>query len=159
MPPRRRKRPSRLLAALKAVAAHWAVSFAAALLKRLPAPFVFVGVVLVCNELDRSAPRVGSYVEIVQAPSLPVEDVPTELPPEAPVDASVGKWAGKVPKSPLPGQRRAPCPRGKTEVEGSCWTLTRSRPPCPEDEYEHQGNCLLPAMASTRRPPTTLEER
>lgn len=73
------------------------------------------------------------------------QDVP------APVSSALSE---PVPKDPLPGQRRPPCPRPEAvEINGGCWYGVKIKPPCG-DFYEWQGACYLPVMGRTRAPTT-----
>ncbi len=62
-----------------------------------------------------------------------------------------------LPRKPLPGQLRAPCPHPYTEMNGVCWkeTLYYSRngtiAPCPEKSYEVNGKCFV-AVADDKVP-------
>ncbi|MBN1206449.1 MAG: serine/threonine protein kinase [Myxococcaceae bacterium] len=53
----------------------------------------------------------------------------------------------KMPKTPLPGQRRPPCSRGEVEIRSGCWVLT---PQCPDYTYAWQGSCYMPVMPPPR---------
>jgi serine/threonine protein kinase len=72
---------------------------------------------------------------------------------ETPAPAS-STFSEPVPKDPLPGQRRPPCPRPEVvEINGGCWYGGEIKPPCG-DFYEWQGACYLPVMGRTRVPTT-----
>jgi hypothetical protein len=60
-----------------------------------------------------------------------------------------------VPKLPLAGQRRPPCPRSaEVVINGGCWKHEADiEPPCG-DYYEWRGECYLPVMGRTRVPTT-----
>jgi predicted Ser/Thr protein kinase len=65
-----------------------------------------------------------------------------------------------IPDTPLPGQRRPPCPRRwQVEINGGCWKLlANSEPPCDHGEYEWQGQCYDPAL-DRARPPTSTKPK
>ncbi|KFE62105.1 hypothetical protein DB31_4211 [Hyalangium minutum] len=75
-----------------------------------------------------------------------------EIPPYGP-----GGFSADVPKTPLAGQRRAPCKSGQIEILGGCWyeAPARVRPPCSEGTYEWEGLCYMPIFISGQRGPTS----
>ncbi len=62
-----------------------------------------------------------------------------------------GLYGTEIPKTPLPGQRRPPCP-GALEIQGGCWIKHDARPPdCPEIAYEWRGGCYVPVLSKPRQ--------
>jgi hypothetical protein len=71
-----------------------------------------------------------------------------EIPPYG-----VAVLSDKVPKTPLGGQRRAPCKERQIEILGGCWfEAARVKPPCAEGTYEWEGSCYSPIFRSQREP-------
>jgi hypothetical protein len=77
-----------------------------------------------------------------------------ELSPGVPLDemeatfakASLSKQplARPVPRTPLPGQARSPCPGESAEVvNGGCWVRVARKPPCPNELAEYNGGCYI----------------
>ncbi|MDC0708607.1 serine/threonine-protein kinase [Stigmatella sp. ncwal1] len=63
-----------------------------------------------------------------------------------------------MPKGPLPGQRRPPCPRNQTNIRGGCWAeFVQVSPPCGEGFYDWNGACYLPVLVLPR--PNTSDPR
>ncbi|SEL60157.1 Serine/threonine protein kinase [Stigmatella aurantiaca] len=61
-----------------------------------------------------------------------------------------------MPKEPLPGQRRPPCPRPEISIRGGCWIeVARTSPPCGEG-YVWKDACYYPVPAPLR--PNTSEK-
>jgi hypothetical protein len=61
----------------------------------------------------------------------------------------------EMPKKLLPNQRRPPCGRHETEINGKCWIGVRDATlPCGETYYDWKDGCYWPAPASPR-PPTS----
>jgi eukaryotic-like serine/threonine-protein kinase len=57
----------------------------------------------------------------------------------------------EMPKEPLPGQRRPPCPGRQTIIRGGCWfEVARGTPPCGEGAYDWKGACYSPVLAPPR---------
>ncbi|WP_225410435.1 serine/threonine-protein kinase [Stigmatella hybrida] len=57
----------------------------------------------------------------------------------------------EMPKAPLPGQRRPPCPRFQLNIQGGCWLeVTQASPPCGEHYYDWKGACYYPVAAPPR---------
>jgi hypothetical protein len=57
----------------------------------------------------------------------------------------------EMPKEPLPGQRRPPCPGYQTNIRGGCWVeVARGTPPCGEGAYDWKGACYYPVFAPPR---------
>ncbi|ADO74780.1 serine/threonine-protein kinase [Stigmatella aurantiaca] len=55
-----------------------------------------------------------------------------------------------MPKEPLPGQRRPPCPRPQIGIRGGCWFELRATPPCGEGAYAWKDACYSPVPAPQR---------
>lgn len=67
-----------------------------------------------------------------------------------------GLYGTEFPKTPLPGQRRPPCP-GALEIQGGCWMRHDARPPeCPDIAYEWGGGCYVPVLSMPR--PVTSDD-
>jgi eukaryotic-like serine/threonine-protein kinase len=65
----------------------------------------------------------------------------------------------EMPKGPLPGQRRPPCPRFQINIQGGCWLeVTQASPPCGESYYDWKGACYSP-VAAPPRPSTSGKNR
>jgi hypothetical protein len=62
----------------------------------------------------------------------------------------------QIPKQPIPGQRRPPCPHPREAViQGGCWQrMADIKPPCGDGYYEWEGSCYDPVMERTRLPTT-----
>jgi eukaryotic-like serine/threonine-protein kinase len=57
----------------------------------------------------------------------------------------------EIPKEPLPGQRRPPCPRLQINIRGGCWIqVLQASPPCGDSAYEWKGACFSPVAAPLR---------
>ncbi|SEU15302.1 serine/threonine-protein kinase [Stigmatella erecta] len=57
----------------------------------------------------------------------------------------------EMPKEPLPGQRRPPCPRNQINIRGGCWAeFIQVSPPCGDSFYDWKGACYLPVMMPPR---------
>ncbi|ADO73535.1 Protein kinase [Stigmatella aurantiaca DW4/3-1] len=62
-----------------------------------------------------------------------------------------------MPKEPLPGQRRPPCPRPEINIRGGCWIeVARTAPPCGEG-YAWKDACYYPVPAPPR--PSTSDKQ
>jgi hypothetical protein len=58
---------------------------------------------------------------------------------------------------PLPGQRRSPCAKHETEIQGGCWIrLAAATPPCGDGYYAWKNGCYWPVIP--QRPPATSEQ-
>jgi hypothetical protein len=58
-----------------------------------------------------------------------------------------------MPKTPLPRQRRPPCERGETAINGACWVAVRDeRPPCGSKMYDHEDGCYFASYNAPRQP-------
>jgi serine/threonine protein kinase len=73
---------------------------------------------------------------------------------ESKVPLSWAVVAARVPKDPLPNQRKPPCNLdGEVEIRGGCWlTSPRKKPPCEDNFYEWDGGCYLPIFTQPRAP-------
>jgi eukaryotic-like serine/threonine-protein kinase len=57
----------------------------------------------------------------------------------------------EMPKEPLPGQRRPPCPRNQINIRGGCWAeFIQVSPPCGDGFYDWKGACYLPVIVPPR---------
>ncbi|ADO74045.1 serine/threonine-protein kinase [Stigmatella aurantiaca] len=59
-----------------------------------------------------------------------------------------------MPKEPLLGQRRPPCPPPEISIRGGCWVPMRGNPPCEEGAYAWKDACYYP-VSSPQRPSTS----
>ncbi|MDC0707092.1 serine/threonine-protein kinase [Stigmatella sp. ncwal1] len=75
-----------------------------------------------------------------------------ELPvPNSPQEPKVNGLTLDMPKEPLRGQRRPPCPRLQTSIRGGCWVeIVQASPPCGESFYEWKGACYVPVGVPPR---------
>jgi hypothetical protein len=82
------------------------------------------------------------------------EDFAPVAPKEAIPPSGAAVFADKVPKTPLDGQRRAPCKERQIKILGGCWyeAPSRVRPPCEEGTYEWEGICYVPVLRHQRDP-------
>ncbi|SES94286.1 hypothetical protein [Stigmatella erecta] len=77
-----------------------------------------------------------------------VEEAP--MPSMAP-SSEPGGLHLEMPKEPLPGQRRPPCPGYQTNIRGGCWVEgARGTPPCGEGAYDWKGACYYPVFVPPR---------
>ncbi|ADO73034.1 Protein kinase [Stigmatella aurantiaca DW4/3-1] len=97
-----------------------------------------------------SGMRDGGTGGVADAAELPVgSEVRAAEPSELSLD---------MPKGPLPGQRRPPCPRNHVNIRGGCWVeFVQASPPCGESFYDWNGACYLPALMPPR--PNTSDPR
>ena len=60
----------------------------------------------------------------------------------------------RMPKEPLPGQRKPPCNLdGAIEIRGGCWlTNSNKKLPCEDGFYEWNGGCYWPILSPGRVP-------
>ncbi len=73
------------------------------------------------------------------------------------VEKRVGPWVlslGRpMPSKPYPDQRRPPCERGETEINGGCWVgVLGEKPPCGEKMFEYQGACYFASFTGPKTP-------
>jgi serine/threonine protein kinase len=58
-----------------------------------------------------------------------------------------------MPQKPLLGQRRPPCVRGETPINGGCWVgVLGEKAPCGDKMFEHEGYCYFPSFDEPRQP-------
>jgi hypothetical protein len=60
-----------------------------------------------------------------------------------------------MPKTPFPGQRKPPCPRGEKAINDGCWILVGDdESPCSPNHVDYEGRCYNPSydMATPRQP-------
>jgi hypothetical protein len=75
-----------------------------------------------------------------------VEDVPSTGTP-------YGSLGAPMPKQPYPWQRKPPCERGETAINGGCWTwVGGENPPCGPKMFEHETRCYKPSVDMPRTP-------
>jgi hypothetical protein len=73
------------------------------------------------------------------------------------VEKRVGPWMRSLgrpmPSKPYPDQRRPPCERGETEINGGCWVLVgNEKPPCGEKMFDYQGACYFASFTGPKTP-------
>lgn len=77
-----------------------------------------------------------------------VEELPV---PTSPREPEVRGLSLDMPKGPLPGQLRPPCPRNQINIKGGCWAeIVQVSPPCGESFYDWKGACYVPVAAPPR---------
>jgi hypothetical protein len=109
--------------------------------------------------LSREHPPQEVQANVAEAPDagpagLGDDGLPAPQADQAP-SLSAKVIAQRMPKEPLPGQRRAPCDRGEVALQGGCWIPWTTRaPPCGEEAYEWKGSCYLPRFEKKRVPTT-----
>ncbi len=102
-----------------------------------PAPWIATP-----EEIKQFAPDAGVSEEALST----AHDVPQAVVPHF----TVGR---PMLKKPLQGQRRPPCGRGETPINGGCWVeVGREKPPCGDKMFEHEGYCYFPAFDEQRQP-------
>jgi eukaryotic-like serine/threonine-protein kinase len=69
-------------------------------------------------------------------------EVSATEPSLVPVQRSIGR---NMPKEPFPGQRRPPCAKDETPINGGCWGQSPGgSPPCGERSVEWKNKCYWP---------------
>jgi serine/threonine protein kinase len=69
----------------------------------------------------------------------------------------VGPWVlalGRpMPSKPYPDQRRPPCGRGETEINGGCWVeVAKQKPPCGNEMFDYEGACYFASFTGPKTP-------
>jgi serine/threonine protein kinase len=69
----------------------------------------------------------------------------------------VGPWilalGRPMPSKPHPDQRRPPCGRGETEINGGCWVKVADQsPPCGNEMFDYAGACYFASFAGPKTP-------
>jgi serine/threonine protein kinase len=58
-----------------------------------------------------------------------------------------------MPKQPYPWQRKPPCDRGETAINGGCWVWVGGEsPPCGQKMFEYETRCYKPSVDTPRMP-------
>lgn len=58
-----------------------------------------------------------------------------------------------MPKTPRPGQRKPPCERGETAINGACWVeVGREKPPCGSKMFDYEDHCYFASYDAPRQP-------
>jgi hypothetical protein len=59
----------------------------------------------------------------------------------------------QMPKKPYPWQRKPPCERGETAINGGCWSPIRGEePPCGPKMFDYEKGCYKPSADMPRMP-------
>jgi serine/threonine protein kinase len=132
------------------------------LLWALPGTVLFVLVKRAPDGYQYQQPTEEPAVEKVEAPDAGTSDAGTSgLSEEAlaavsvdPAMRSSGRGlTARMPKDPLPNQRKPPCRPGESAIRGGCWLAHPSmKPPCVDNFYEWDEGCYLPMFAQQRQP-------
>jgi serine/threonine protein kinase len=88
------------------------------------------------------------------------EDATASVAPAETSPVSQGKITRELPKRPLDGQKRPPCPqRGAVAINGGCWwrPVEADTAPCESGLYEYAGRCYIPVLTAVERVPTSEE--
>jgi serine/threonine protein kinase len=69
----------------------------------------------------------------------------------------VGPWilalGRPMPAKPYPEQRRPPCGRGETEINGGCWVgVLGQKPPCGNEMFDYEGACYFASFTGPKTP-------
>jgi hypothetical protein len=69
----------------------------------------------------------------------------------------VGPWilalGRPMPSKPYPDQRRPPCGRGETEINGGCWVeVAKQKPPCGNEMFDYEGACYFASFTGPKTP-------
>jgi serine/threonine protein kinase len=95
------------------------------------------------EEVAQFGPDAGVSEEALAS----VQDVPKAV---LPALLSLGR---PMPKTPLRGQRRPPCERGETSINGACWVeVAREVPPCGDTMFDYDGRCFKVSTDAPRQP-------
>ncbi|MFL5347041.1 MAG: serine/threonine-protein kinase [Hyalangium sp.] len=58
-----------------------------------------------------------------------------------------------MPKTPRPGQRKPPCERGETAINGACWVaVDKEKPPCGPKMFDYEDHCYFASYDAPRQP-------
>lgn len=88
------------------------------------------------------APDAGVAEEMSSVQDVPQTALPTLL--------SLGR---PMPKTPMRGQRKPPCERGETAINGACWVeVAREIPPCGDTMFDYDGRCFKASTDAPRQP-------
>jgi serine/threonine protein kinase len=63
-----------------------------------------------------------------------------------------------MPRQPFPWQKKPPCERGETAINGGCWFGPSGKPPCGPRAYDYSDGCYVP-MSDPPRAPTSEDPR
>jgi serine/threonine protein kinase len=153
-------RPGKRTRRREAGAPDWAARALAALV----GGFLVAMVMLLAILLSRPSEPVPRWEEPLQevaqfSPDAGVgEDAPSSV--HAP-EKRVGPWilalGRPMPSKPYPEQRRPPCGRGETEINGGCWVKVADQsPPCGNEMFDYEGACYFASFTGPKTP--TSEE-
>jgi hypothetical protein len=58
-----------------------------------------------------------------------------------------------MPKKPQPGQRKPPCERGETAINGACWfRIGGEASPCGQKMFDHETGCYVASYDGQPQP-------
>ena len=60
----------------------------------------------------------------------------------------------RIPKEPMPGQKKPPCAIGQRVINGGCWfgPNAMAKPPCGSEAFEYDDGCYMPVFPAPRQP-------
>jgi serine/threonine protein kinase len=105
--------------------------------KRPPSPWLTLP-----EEVTQFAPDAGVAEEVSSIQDVPKAALPALLSLSRP-----------MPKNPMRGQRKPPCERGETAINGACWVeVAREVPPCGDTMFDYDGRCFKASTDAPRQP-------
>lgn len=94
------------------------------------------------EKIPQFAPDAGVGEEVSSVQDVPQTALPALL--------SLGR---PMPKTPMNGQRKPPCERGETAINGACWVWVGGEtPPCGETMFDYDGRCFKASTDAPRQP-------
>ncbi|MDC0710376.1 serine/threonine-protein kinase [Stigmatella sp. ncwal1] len=124
----------------------------------LPVLPVAVGLLVLCSQHLNVRARWPHTSDSQDGGTGGVADAAVETPSLSgePLEPKPHGLSLDMPKEPLPGQRRPPCPRPQIGLQGGCWFELRATPPCGEGAYAWKDACYSPVPAPQR--PSTSDK-
>jgi|GEM_PF-2535482 len=60
----------------------------------------------------------------------------------------------RMPKDPIPGQKKPPCAPGQRAINGGCWfgPSATLKPPCGSEAFDYDDGCYMPVFPAPRQP-------